>query len=273
MTASIFIDESGDPQFFAYRKRPLWISPDFVPIICLGMVKTIDRSVFRKDILEFQDRLLKDALFNSIYSVRQPGWHLHARADHPDIILKTVEFIRELKGFEFHAGIGRKIPELFINKHNGNATEFYFDLIHKLLELDDLEDPYHYSLFLSQRHSNTEQRFTEAFKKALDTTKRHNNIASFSCSVVRSKDHPEMSIVDYLLWALQRYILKKKKGISRRSNINIVRYSMYMTMMGQDNYTIKRIGLICQKLVLMYKKSTSPKHRAITGNLHRGVVL
>ena len=30
-------------------------------------------------------------------------------------------------------GIGRKIPEIFNRKHNGNATEFYFDLIHKLL--------------------------------------------------------------------------------------------------------------------------------------------
>jgi hypothetical protein len=30
----------------------------------------------------------------------------------------------------------------------------------------------------------------------------------YSCSVVRSGDFPELSVVDYMLWALQRYILK-----------------------------------------------------------------
>ena len=34
----IFIDESGSPQFYAKRKRPLWTEPNFVPIICLGTV-------------------------------------------------------------------------------------------------------------------------------------------------------------------------------------------------------------------------------------------
>ena len=34
---------------------------------------------------------------------------------------------------------------------------------------------------------------------------------SYNCTVVRSRDFPELSVVDYLLWALQRYILKDEK--------------------------------------------------------------
>jgi hypothetical protein len=133
MEKHIFIDESGSPQFYANRGRPLWNEPDFVPIISLGMVTTDDRKRLRKAVADFQAHILNDPLLNSIYSVSQDGWHFHARCDHSDINLKMVEFLRQLEGFSFSAVIGRKIPDIFINKHNGSATEFYFDLIHKLL--------------------------------------------------------------------------------------------------------------------------------------------
>ena len=206
----IFIDESGNPQFYARRKRPLWTEPNFVPIICLGMVTTDDRVRLRKEVLDFQNHILDNILLNSIFSVRQPGWFLHARADHSDINLKTVEFLRDLRGFQFHAVIGRKIPEIFTRKHNGNATEFYFDLIHKLLALHPLMEDTHYHLFLSQRQSNTEQRFTQAFERVLTTESKGRNL-SYKCAVVRSRDFPELSVVDYLLWALQRYILQGER--------------------------------------------------------------
>ena len=77
----IFIDETGSPQFYARRKRPLWTEPNFVPIICPGMVTTDDRVRLRKEVVTFQDQILGDILLNSIYSVRQPGWFLHARCD------------------------------------------------------------------------------------------------------------------------------------------------------------------------------------------------
>jgi hypothetical protein len=206
MNQYIFIDETGGPQFFGKRKRPLWTEPNFVPIICLGMVCTDDRVRLRRKVLEFQNYLLNDVLFNSIYSVRQPGWFLHASQDHIEISLKMIEFLRKLKGFRFHVVIGRKIPELFIRKHNGNATEFYFDLIHKLLALEPLSIDTKYRLFLSRRQSNTVQRFTQAFEKVLTTDSKGIGI-SHKCEIVRSKDFPELSVVDYLLWVLQRYIL------------------------------------------------------------------
>jgi hypothetical protein len=206
----IFIDESGSPQFYAKRKRPLWTEPNFVPIICLGMVTTNDRVRLRKAIVDFQNCILGDILFNSIFSVCQPGWFLHARSDHSDINLKAVEFLRDLEGFRFHAVIGRKIPEIFTHKHNGSATEFYFDLIHKLLALHPLTEDTSYHLFLSHRQSNTEQRFTQAFEKVLATESKGGKI-SYQCTVVRSRDFPELSVVDYLLWALQRYILQDEK--------------------------------------------------------------
>lgn len=211
MEKFIFIDESGSPQFHAKGRRPLWIEPNFIPVMFLGMVTTEDRRALRQAVLDFQNGILSDPLLNSIYSVTRPGWHLHASVDHSDINLKAVEFIRQLEGFEFHTVIGRKLPEVFFSKHNGNATEFYFDLLSKLLELDALETDCKYNLYLSQRQSNTEQRFSDAFEKAVEAKSKKIGGLSYSCSIVRSRDFPEMSLVDYLMWALQRYILKGER--------------------------------------------------------------
>ncbi len=211
MKKFVFIDESGSPQFYAKGRRPLWIEPDFVPVMFLGMVTTHDRQALRQAVMDFQRRVLSDPLLNTIHSVSKPEWYLHASADHSDIKLKMVEFIRDLSGFKFHVVIGRKLPEVFFNKQNGSATEFYFDLLSKLLELDGLEGNEKFSLYLSQRQSNTEQRFSAAFEKALAAKSRETGGSAYSCTIVRSQDFPEMSLVDYLMWALQRYILQGEK--------------------------------------------------------------
>jgi len=65
-------------------------------------------------------------------------------------------------------------------KHNGSATEFYFDLIHKLLALHPLTEDSSYNLFLSQRQSNTDQRFAQAFEKALTAQSKDGGINSIN---------------------------------------------------------------------------------------------
>lgn len=203
-----FIDESGSPQFYGQGKRPLWTEEGFVPVLLLGMIATEEKETLRDAITGFREDILRDSLFNSIYSVRQPGWFFHASKDHSDINLKMVEFLRKMEGFRYYAVVGRKIPEIFHAKHNGSQVEFYFDLISKLLNLVDLDPGPQYFLYLSQRQSSTVQRFVTAFEKAVEAQSKQHGGIDYRCSMLRSRDSPEMSIVDYLTWALQRYILK-----------------------------------------------------------------
>ena len=49
-----FIDESGDPNFYARRKRPLWTEPTFKPVLMMGMVVIENRKALYQKILEFQ---------------------------------------------------------------------------------------------------------------------------------------------------------------------------------------------------------------------------
>jgi len=110
--------------------------------------------------------------------------------------------------------IARKDLSIFNKKHNNNPSEFYFDVLHHLLA-DQLTDPdtvYH--LYLSQRGNNTMQRFSEAVVKALkaDEVKRDKQlIINYKLDIVSSKDTPELSIMDYLMWAIQRKIIKKEE--------------------------------------------------------------
>jgi hypothetical protein len=201
-----FIDESGDPNFYARRKRPLWTEPTFEPILMLGMTVVENRRALREAISKFQKQISDDVLFNSIHSVNQPNWFLHASKDHVDTRLKFIEFLRAQEGFKCYIAIGRKLPEIFHSKHNGKASEFYFDLLNKLLTLFPFEDEKEHILFLSQKQSSTEDKFIAAVDKALKSQSKRMTDTHIKCRIVASKDYPELSVIDYLMWTLKRYI-------------------------------------------------------------------
>ena len=211
----IFIDESGDPFFYASGKKLLVGKDGFQPYLIIGMVETSDRKALRKEVIRFIDRIKNDILYNSIPSVAsQKDWYVHARGDHPEIRIQFFEFIRSLNDIKANVVIARKELSIFNKKHNNNPSEFYFDVLHHLLA-DQLTDPdtvYH--LYLSQRGNNTMQRFSEAVVNALkaDEVKRDKQlIINYKLDIVSSKDTPELSIIDYLMWAIQRKIIKKEE--------------------------------------------------------------
>ena len=199
-----FIDESGDPNFYARRKRPLWAEPNFDPVLMIGMVVVENRKALRKKILNFQNTILADPLFNTIASVSQPNWFLHASKDHVEVRVKFIEFLRKEKDVKCYVAIGRKQPDIFHNKHNGNAAEFYFDLLNKLLSQFDFTENGNFTLYLSQKQSNTVERFEKALERALSKQSKRMSSASFKCSIVLSQDVPEMSVIDYYLWVLKQ---------------------------------------------------------------------
>ena len=84
-------------------------------------------------------------------------------------------------------------------------------MLHHLLKDRLNKEGIEYQIYLSQRGKNNMQFFQKAIEKALerDNTRRKKPITvKFKCDIVLSNQYPELSIVDYLLWALQRYILK-----------------------------------------------------------------
>ena len=204
-----FIDESGDSSFYANRKKLLVGTEGFQPMLNLGMISLTDKKQIRNSIIEFMNKIKGDPLYNTIHSVSQPNWYLHARGDHPEVRAKFFEFLRSLDGFKCYIVIGRKRLHTFQNKHNNNESEFYFDLIHHLLKDRLKDEDVLYQIFLSARKKSTQQYLGNAIAKAVERDnnrrKKPKNI-QYKFDIVRSEDTPELCIVDYLLWALNRYI-------------------------------------------------------------------
>jgi hypothetical protein len=206
----LFIDESGDPVFYGNRKKLLVGTSGFQPYLIIGMIETGDRKSLRRSVVNFMDKIKADNLYNSIPSViHEKGWYVHARGDHPEIRAKFFELLRNLEGYEAHVIIAKKNIDIFNRKHNNNPTEFYFDVLHHLLNGRLNNNIHHYNLYLSQRGNNTLHRFQNAVAKALQTDETKSN-SNMPChlEIVPAIEMPEFSIIDYLIWALQRKVLQ-----------------------------------------------------------------
>lgn len=206
----LFIDECGDSEFYGKRKKLLVGEPGFQPLLILGLVETSDRRALGQAVLAFQRQILADSLFRSIHSVQKPGWFLHARSDHPEVRTEFFKFIRAFPGLRFHAVIARKELTIFNRKHNNNPAEFYFDIVHHLLKNRLLTDGEN-NIYLAHKPKTTLKQLVGSIDKAAQATTRASapdRPIAYECEIQKSSQLPELSVVDYLLWALQRYLIQ-----------------------------------------------------------------
>lgn len=203
----LFIDESGDPTFYGNRKKLLVGENGFQPYLIIGIVETLNRKTLGEAVLNFLNHIKSDVLYNTISSVKREGWYPHARAGHPEIRAKFFELIRNLGGYKAHVMIARKDLHIFEKKHNSNSTEFYFDVLHQLLSRILKDTDYQYHLYLSTRRRSTLKKFQEAVTRSLTPGVKDFRKTIYNLQIVSGKEMPELSIVDYLLWAVQRRLL------------------------------------------------------------------
>jgi len=238
----LFIDESGSPDFYGKRKRPLWLEDHFNPVLLMGVLATPHRKKLRRIVEAFQQKVLSDPLYNSIYSVSQPNWFLHAKDDHPEIRIQFFELIRQLDFVDCYIILARKIPQLFHTKHNSNAKEFYFDVLYNMLQQFPFEKEQHYQLYLSRRDSANISPFSYAVKKVVSklTTDKNTPFCTYNCDIVKANQYPELSVLDYLLWAVQRYIMKKERRFltALEGKFNLI-YDVYDLKAENRFYDIK----------------------------------
>lgn len=236
-----FIDESGDPNYFGKRHKLLVGTEGYQPLLLIGMIETENRKALRKSILEFQKSLEEDPLFKSLHSIKT-GWYLHAIEDHPDIRTKFVSHIRALEGFRTFVVIGRKDLSRFARKHNNNPIEFYYDMLYHLLKDRLRDETVNYQLFLAKRQKTKMNYFEDSVTKAIarDNQRRRTPInVTYKCDVVLSSEYPEFSIIDYMLWALQRYI---RTNESRFYEALISKYNLIIDLYDTANYSTAGAG-------------------------------
>lgn len=242
-TIYCFIDESGDPSFYAKKKKLLVGTEGFQPLLILGLTVIENKTEIRKAILDFQQSIKSDPLYSTLPCVLNPkGWYLHARADQLEIRAKFTEFLRERDGYKTFIVLGRKRLTTFHKRHNAVESEFYFDMVYHLLKDRLNDESCEYKIFLSARGASTQERLKTAIDKALE---RDNNrrkapkTIAYSCNIVRSVDTPELSITDYLMWAIQRYILSGEKRFYLALQD---KYNLIIDLYDFENYSLNGKG-------------------------------
>jgi len=209
----LFIDESGDASFYAKKNKLLVGTDGFQPLLLLGLIVLEDKKEIFNQIKNLQEDIKNDALYNSLKCVSNPkGWYFHARNDQPEIRTKFIELIRKIEGFKSYIVIGRKRLDLFHKKHNKSESEFYFDMVYHLLKDRLNNSAIFYQILLSKRAGNSGEKLKEAIEKAIERDNKKRKIPitiQYDCRTIPSDITPELSIIDYLMWALQRYILLK----------------------------------------------------------------
>lgn len=79
--------------------------------------------------------------------------------------------------------------------------------------------------------------FEESVVKAIsrDNQRRKNPIkVVYNCDVVLSSEYPELSVIDYMLWSLQRYI---RKNESRFYEALLPKYNLIIDLYDTANYS------------------------------------
>ncbi len=140
-------------------------------------------------------------------------------------------------GYKAHIVIAKKDLNIFNRKHNNNPTEFYFDVLHHLLNGRLQHTGSRYNLYLSQRGNNSLHRFQEAVDKALSASEaKTDSEVNYKLEIVPSKEMPELSIIDYLMWAVQRKLLMNE---SRYFDALRHKYETVLNLYEEDETGIK----------------------------------
>lgn len=133
-----FLDEAGDTAFYGKGKISVIGNEGSSYCFILGMLKINEPlDAVRKGVIALQQTIADDSYFSGIPSIEKKktsyGYFLHAKDDLPEVKKMAFELIKSID-CSFEAVVGRKIPSLYENKHNGKEAEFYADLLSHLLK-------------------------------------------------------------------------------------------------------------------------------------------
>lgn len=162
-----FLDEAGDTAFYGKGKIPVLGSNGVSLCFILGMIKFRDPLPrVRQQILELQKQVEGDRYYRGVPSIEKrknkDGFYFHATDDPPEVRKTFFEFILGLN-CSCEAVVGRKIPELYERKHNGDQCEFYADLLAHLLK-NKLQRNRKLVLNIAQRGVSTRNHVLESAK-------------------------------------------------------------------------------------------------------------
>ena len=201
-----FVDEAGDPAFYAKGKKLIVGIEGCSRTFSVGFLRTYDPEQIRSKLADVRLEVLNDRYLRDIPSVQKSLRAFHAKDDCPEV-RKLVFSALDRMDFTLHVVVGRKMEWLFRTRHSGSQDAFYDDLVTHL--------------FKGQMHLAREN--TIVFARRGSKARQHALRAAVELGIQRFREkHPEseqtniaietsqpaqesaLQAVDYGMWAVQR---------------------------------------------------------------------
>lgn len=207
-----FTDESGDAVFYDASGNLIVGQPGCSKLLIVGFIETQEPHIIRRGVLDLQREVLSEPYFKSIPSLAKTAISFHAKDDAQEIRYLLYKRIREFN-FKAQFIVARKIEKVFRNDFNADENEFYSHLLGKAFT-NVLHRYKHNHITFSVRGSKTRQQpiahailrakqsFCEKYGYGLDTT--------VDIQAQSPKGEPCLSVIDYVIWALQRAYTKRE---------------------------------------------------------------
>lgn len=206
-----FVDESGDPVFYDAKGNLIVGQPGCSSLLILGFIKTRDPHSLRKAVLDLQQEVCSDPYFKRLPSIAKTAVAFHATDDAPEIRYLFYKRIRELN-FSAQFVVARKIEKVFRNRFRADENRFYDYLVTHAFR-NVLHRHRHNYITFAVRGSRVRQRpLLQAISRAKQSfEKRHGKVdTAITLQPQSPKGEPCLSIIDYVIWALQRAYNKRE---------------------------------------------------------------
>lgn len=211
-----YVDESGD--FALFNKKGMPVKNSSISFM-LGLLKVKANNDIARKFEEFKSKILSDPIFQSFASFEKTRLQFHAKDDHIAIKREMFYFIAELD-FSVQVVVRRKATLIEQAKMQFKYTgkkftdrELYSDLVGRLFK-QNIHKAEEYKIYFSNRgktftNHTLENALLETKEKfIIDRNLSSNSRFSVFCS--QPSMHPELQIIDYCLWALQRLYEKQE---------------------------------------------------------------
>lgn len=201
-----FVDEAGDPAFFAKGKKLIVGNDGCSRTLSIGFLRTYDPQAIRDKLAEVRLQISNDRYFKDIPSIAKTLKAFHAKDDVPEVRKLVYEALDKLE-FGVQVIVGRKHVQLFTTKHRGSPDLFYDDLVSNLFSRQ-LHLSKENTIVFARRGNKTRQHsLRAAVERGAEKFRQRYKTAESTIVHVetnQSQQEPALQAADYVLWAVQR---------------------------------------------------------------------
>jgi hypothetical protein len=225
-----FVDEAGDPMLFNRKKQMIVGNAGCSSFFILGKADIENHTTVAAELESLRQRLLADPYFKGVPSMqpeqKKTAAAFHAKDDVPEVRREVFKWLAE-QAIRFYAVVrDKKVIAEKVTEHNRKNPAYRYhpnqlydrcvsQLFRERLHKDD-----GYKIYFAKRGSSDR---TEALRNALEAARTSfyrkwgiTGTAPIEIVPAKSSDVTCLQVVDYCLWALQRFF---ERGEDRFLNL------------------------------------------------------